>query len=57
MLFFSKCFKQKVKQKLRNPEVFVTQMMGAIVLGLVMGSIYYQMKPTGCEIFADFCLF
>jgi ABC-type multidrug transport system ATPase subunit/ABC-type multidrug transport system permease subunit len=33
-------------QKLRNPEVHFTQVGGATILGLVMGSIYYQLSPT-----------
>ncbi len=39
---FRALLKREFIQKLRNPEVFVTQVFGAIVLGLVMGSIYYQ---------------
>jgi hypothetical protein len=38
--------KRELLQKIRNPEVLMTQLMGATVLGLIMGSIYYQMAPT-----------
>jgi ABC-type multidrug transport system ATPase subunit len=38
--------KRELLQKIRNPEVLMTQIMGATVLGLIMGSIYYQMAPT-----------
>jgi len=38
--------RREFMQKLRNPEVYLTQLGGATVLGLVMGSIYYQMSPT-----------
>jgi hypothetical protein len=51
-------------QKLRNPEVVGTQLMGACVLGLIMGSIYYQMTPlqvfnktSGISFSAVMCLF
>lgn len=38
--------KREFTQKLRNPEVTLTQVAGAIVLSTIIGSIYYLMSPT-----------
>jgi hypothetical protein len=33
-------------QKMRNPQVAVSQLMGACLMGTIMGSFYYQIPPT-----------
>merc|ERR1711991_804822 len=33
-------------QKIRNPAVAATQIFGAIVMGVILGSFYFQISPT-----------